>query len=127
MTLQVAVKVLKKTRGSQARAKVLRKLAREIDLLAKLQDCCNVVQLLTVYEDDQHAYLVCEFCRGGDLERVLMVRPANNWTHKAPLPKSFLRDTFTPLHCYHGTVNLTVYFCSWCRRGVHSQNEQQPG
>ena len=69
----MAVKVLKKKRGNQARAKILRKLAREIDLLTKLQDSCNVVQLLTVFEDEDHAYLVCELCRGGDLERILMV------------------------------------------------------
>ena len=73
LNVQVAVKVLKKKRGSQARGKVLRKLAREIDLLSKLQDCCNVIQLLGVYEDDDHAYLICELCRGGDLERVLLV------------------------------------------------------
>lgn len=71
--MQVAVKVLTKKRGSQARGKVLRKIAREIDLLTKLQECCNVIQLLTVYEDEDHAYLVCELCRGGDLEKVLMV------------------------------------------------------
>ena len=69
----MAVKVLKKKRGNQARAKILRKLAREIDLLTKLQDSCNVVQLLTVFEDEDQAYLVCELCRGGDLERILMV------------------------------------------------------
>ena len=69
----MAVKVLKKKRGNQARAKILRKLAREIDLLTKLQDSCNVVQLLTVFEDEDYAYLVCELCRGGDLERILMV------------------------------------------------------
>jgi len=72
--LQVAVKVLTKKRGAQARGKVLRKIAREIDLLTRLQECCNVVQLLTVFEDDEHAYLVCELCRGGDLEKLLMVR-----------------------------------------------------
>ncbi len=47
--------------------------AREIDLLTRLQECCNVVQLLTVFEDEEHAYLVCELCRGGDLEKLLMV------------------------------------------------------
>ena len=73
MFLQVAVKVLTKKRGSQARGKVLRKIAREIDLLTKLQECCNVIQLLTVYEDEEHAYLVCELCKGGDLEKVLLV------------------------------------------------------
>ncbi len=71
--LQVAVKVLTKKRGSQARGKVLRKIAREIDLLTKLQECCNVIQLLTVYEDEEHAYLVCELCKGGDLEKILLV------------------------------------------------------
>ena len=71
--MQVAVKVLTKKRGSQARGKVLRKIAREIDLLTKLQECCNVIQLLTVYEDEEHAYLVCELCKGGDLEKILLV------------------------------------------------------
>jgi len=73
---KVAVKVLTKKRGAQARGKVLRKIAREIDLLTRLQECCNVVQLLTVFEDDEHAYLVCELCRGGDLEKLLMERGA---------------------------------------------------
>jgi calcium-dependent protein kinase len=71
---QVAVKVLTKKRGAQARGKVLKKIAREIDLLTRLQECCNVVQLLTVFEDEEHAYLVCELCRGGDLEKLLMER-----------------------------------------------------
>ena len=67
--------MLTKKRGSQARGKVLRKIAREIDLLTKLQECCNVIQLLTVYEDEEHAYLVSELCKGGDLEKVLLVSP----------------------------------------------------
>ena len=71
--MQVAIKVLSKKRGSQARPRILRKLAREVDLLTRLQDSCNVVQLLSVYEDSDNAYLVCELCRGGDLERILTV------------------------------------------------------
>ena len=74
--MQVAVKVLSKKRGNQARGKVLRKLAREIDLLTRLQDCCNVVQLINVLEDNEHAYLICELCRGGDLEKILTVSSA---------------------------------------------------
>lgn len=118
------MKVLTKKRGSQTRAKVLRKIAREIDLLSKLQECCNVIQLLTVYEDDDHAYLVCELCRGGDLEKLLLVNILNQRicnlvynTSQRVVLDTLLSDTAVPSLRLQSSLCGQKY-CRQCLAGV---------
>jgi hypothetical protein len=49
---------------------------RELTLMEKLSGCPRVVQLLDVYEDAEHVYIVQEACHGGDLQKFLDVRAA---------------------------------------------------
>ena len=70
---EVAVKILSKTRAKQSREKTLMKLQREVEVLQQLSPCANVVKLLSRYEDDGFAYLVMEYCSGGDLEQLVEV------------------------------------------------------
>lgn len=65
---EVAVKVLPKVRGKLSREKTLEKLAREVDILERLQGCGGVVHLEDVFEDMEHVSIVTEFCAGGDLQ-----------------------------------------------------------
>lgn len=51
----------------------MKKIRKEIEVMASIQDCGNVIRLHGVYEDDAQVYLVMELCNGGDLERVLEV------------------------------------------------------
>jgi len=39
-----------------------------------VQECSSVARLHDVYEDAQHAYIIMENCKGGDLETMLEVR-----------------------------------------------------
>ena len=51
----------------------MKKIRKEVELMASIQDCGNVVGLHGVYEDDAQVYVVMELCSGGDLERILEV------------------------------------------------------
>lgn len=51
----------------------MKKIRKEVDLMGTIQECCNVIGLHGVYEDDEKVYVVMELCSGGDLERVLEV------------------------------------------------------
>ncbi|KAJ9518166.1 hypothetical protein QJQ45_010070 [Haematococcus lacustris] len=66
---EVAVKVLPKVRGKLSRDKTLEKLAREVDILERLQSCPGVIQLEDVFEDAQNVLIVTELCAGGDLQK----------------------------------------------------------
>ena len=48
-------------------------MRKEIELLARVQECGSVVHLHGVYESESHIYIVMELCLGGDLERILEV------------------------------------------------------
>ena len=76
---EVAVKILSKTRAKQSREKTLSKLQREVEVLHQLSPCANVVKLLNRYEDDSFAYLVMEYCSGGDLEQLVEVGAWKAW------------------------------------------------
>lgn len=68
---ELAVKLLPKVRGKLSKEKTLRKVRKEIELLARVQECGSVVHLHGVYESECHIYIVMELCLGGDLERIL--------------------------------------------------------
>ena len=80
---EVAVKILSKTRAKQSREKTLSKLQREVEVLQQLSPCANVVKLLNKYEDDGFAYLVMEYCSGGDLEQLVEVGARIAWLERA--------------------------------------------
>ncbi len=60
-------------------------MRKEIELLARVQECGSVVHLHGVYESESHIYIVMELCLGGDLERILEVSwaqaQAQAWEH----------------------------------------------
>jgi calcium-dependent protein kinase len=45
----------------------LENIKREVGVLRKLRGTLNVVHLEDVYEDDTHAHIIMEYCRGGEL------------------------------------------------------------
>ena len=59
--------------SSTLQEKTMKKIRKEVELMGTIQDCCNVVGLHGVYEDDAQVYVVMELCNGGDLERILEV------------------------------------------------------
>lgn len=69
-----AVKLLPKIRGKLSKEKTMKKIRKEVELMASIQDCGNVIGLHGVYEDDAQVYVVMELCSGGDLERILEER-----------------------------------------------------
>lgn len=107
----------------------MRKLAREIDLLTRLQDCSNVVQLINVLEDEDNAYLICELCRGGDLERILIVSPLNSrlllllTDHqrfiKLPNCKSALDSTDLTAQCIKVVVPLSSHLIAGRNHSIY--------
>lgn len=56
------------------RRRTLEKLAREVDILERLQDVPGVITLEDVFEDAQNVLLVTELCAGGDLQKFVEVR-----------------------------------------------------
>jgi len=66
---EVAIKVMPKIRGKLTKEKTLEKLAREVDILERLQGISGVVSLEDVFEDAQNVLLVTELCSGGDLQK----------------------------------------------------------
>ena len=67
------MQVLSKMRPQQTRARTASKLLREVDCLARVQSCENVIGLLGTFEDSSTAYVVMDHCTGGDLEQLLEV------------------------------------------------------
>lgn len=68
------MQVLSKVRPQQTRARTASKLLREVECLARVQSCENVIPLRGIFEDSSNAYLVMDHCTGGDLEQLLEVR-----------------------------------------------------
>lgn len=66
---EVAIKVMPKVRGKLTKEKTLEKLAREVDILERLQEVPGVITLEDVFEDAQNVLLVTELCTGGDLQK----------------------------------------------------------
>lgn len=58
-----------KLRGKLTKEKTLEKLAREVDILERLQGSNNVVQLEDCFEDPDNVMIVTELCAGGDLQK----------------------------------------------------------
>lgn len=77
---EVAIKVLPKVRGKLSREKTLEKLAREVDILERLQGCGGVIHLEDVFEDADNVSIVTELCAGGDLQQYAEVGPYTRGT-----------------------------------------------
>ena len=126
---EVAVKILSKTRAKQSREKTISKLQREVEVLQQLSPCANVVKLLNKYEDDSFAYLVMEYCSGGDLEQLIEV---GGWITDGAawvecMAASELRLTlemFVAPHCqqiaagWHLLQELLFSVCNVCSKAI---------
>mmetsp|Transcript_18841 Transcript_18841/g.52567 ORF Transcript_18841/g.52567 Transcript_18841/m.52567 type:complete len:386 (+) Transcript_18841:719-1876(+) len=65
---RVAVKAMSKLRsGVSVGQRALSKMAEEVALLERVQQCPNVIELVGKWEDDENAYVVTELCAEGDL------------------------------------------------------------
>jgi serine/threonine protein kinase len=47
---EVAIKVMPKQRGKLTKERTLQKLVKEVNIMARLQECTNVVRLIGCYE-----------------------------------------------------------------------------
>eukprot|EP00798_Chlamydomonas_sp_ICE-L_P028394 gene28394-31530_t len=64
----VAVKIMPKERSNIPKERLIERLAREIDILERLQVCESVVRLDGCFEDEENVQIVMEVCQGGDLQ-----------------------------------------------------------
>ena len=65
---RVAVKAMSKLRsGVSVGQRALAKIADEVALLRRVQQCPNVIELVGTFEDNENAYVVTELCCEGDL------------------------------------------------------------
>ena len=46
----------------------------EIQILKKMEKSAFVLTLYDDFEDNSYIYLITEYCRGGDLEKLLQIR-----------------------------------------------------
>ena len=89
----------------------MKKIRKEVELMASIQDCGNVIGLHGVYEDDAQVYVVMELCSGGDLERILEVSNADSiallsfavWPCSAYEIDIFVHAPYSGVHCTHLT------------------------
>ena len=71
---KAAVKILPKVRSKQLPQKTLRKLEREVTLMARVsRQSSGITRLIDVYEDRNYVYIVMGLNEGGDLEELLEV------------------------------------------------------
>ncbi|GMH33420.1 hypothetical protein BSKO_01254 [Bryopsis sp. KO-2023] len=81
---ELACKILSKTIAPNLpRAQQLQNLdtiKREVAVLKALRGTLNVVNLDSVYEDDQNVYIVMEYCKGGELFHRIGLRPYSEET-----------------------------------------------
>ncbi|BDA42700.1 Calcium-dependent protein kinase 17 [Coccomyxa sp. Obi] len=69
---KAAVKILPKVRSKQLPQKTLRKLEREVTLMARVsRQSSGITPLIDVYEDKNYVYIVMGLNEGGDLEELL--------------------------------------------------------
>ncbi len=96
---QVAVKVLPKQRGKLSRERTLERLAREVDILERLQGSGGVIALEDVFEDTDYVKIVTELCSGGDLQTFSEVRTPRQLGDAAiPLRNCRASHPFALLH-----------------------------
>ncbi len=94
----VAVKVINKTALSESDTT---NLGQEIIVMASMKHS-NIVQLLEVYEDSHHMYLVMELMRGGELfDRIVKKEHYSEG--------SFVKKIFLYTSWYDCTCKLTIY------------------
>ncbi len=71
---KAAVKILPKVRSKQQPQKTLKKLEREVALMARVsRQSRGITPLIDVYEDKNYVYIVMGLNEGGDLEQLLEV------------------------------------------------------
>ncbi|KAL3137090.1 hypothetical protein ABBQ32_006675 [Trebouxia sp. C0010 RCD-2024] len=68
---EVAAKVIPKERKGTTREHILEKIQQEVDILRRMQGREEALKLVSVYEDDDQAYVITEACHGGTLEHFL--------------------------------------------------------
>ncbi|CAD7697601.1 unnamed protein product [Ostreobium quekettii] len=72
--VEYAVKVLRKRRVGFPSHVMRAKILNEVSLWKDVQGCDDVVHLHKCYEDNDHMYLVQDFCAGGTLDDVMKAR-----------------------------------------------------
>jgi serine/threonine protein kinase len=113
------VKILPKVRSKQTPERTLKKLEREVSLMAKVsRESAGVTQLIDVYEDAKYVYIVMGLNDGGDLEAVLEVRHSVYAVLKVSLVFGMHKKLFV-VHC---STCRSLGVC--CRHMVHSQREE---
>lgn len=69
-----AVKILPKVRNKQQPQKTMKKLEREVTLMARVsRQSTGITSLIDVHEDKNYVYIVMGLNEGGDLEQLLEV------------------------------------------------------
>lgn len=57
---------------------MINKIDKEIEILMKLKDHPNIVNLKNIRKTQNNIYLIFEYCENGDLEQYLRKQP-NKW------------------------------------------------
>lgn len=90
-----AMKIIKK---SSANKKEIEKMMDEVNILKSL-DHPNILKLYEFYQDENHYYLITEFCRGGEMFE--KIKQDNNFSEKTAA--FYMKELFSTLIYMHNT------------------------
>ncbi|KAG1665070.1 hypothetical protein FOA52_012489 [Chlamydomonas sp. UWO 241] len=110
-------------RAKLSRERTLSKIARELDMLTRLQPARGVIRLLECFEDDDSVQIVTELCPGGDLHKYVESHGPLDEFHLAMVAYEVLQ-ILTGLH-ERGVIHGDVKPANFClkvgsRRGFFS-------